>query len=74
VVWAFDILPGNDPITGRQLTREEISDSMETQWTNGFLTAPKPFPVKLSLRSEKHGEVINREIQQAEEIFKDYED
>jgi hypothetical protein len=74
LIWAFDILPGNDPITGRQLTHEEVNDSMETQWTNGFLTAPKPFPVKLSLRSEKHGEVINREIKQAQEIFRDYED
>lgn len=75
LVWAFDIKPGLDATTGRQLSKEEINDSVETQWTNGFLTAPKPFPVTLQVRSEEHQAVIDSECKKAQvEVFPEYDD
>ncbi|OGM48636.1 hypothetical protein ABOM_002069 [Aspergillus bombycis] len=74
LVWAFDITPGADPATGRQLSHQEIDDNVGRAWTNGFLIAPKPFPLSLSLRSEKHGEVIEREHEEANETLVKYTD
>ena len=74
IVWAFNIVPGKDPETGRQLCSEEIRDSVETEWTNGFLTAPKPFPVQLNVRSAEHQQTIDRECSEGQELFKGYED
>ncbi|KAJ5613423.1 hypothetical protein N7510_006617 [Penicillium lagena] len=74
VIWAFDIRAGRDTRTGLHLNAEDIDDDIRTKWTDGFLTAPKPFPVTLSLRSKDHGTVIYRELQEAQDIFETYED
>ncbi|KAH7394687.1 cytochrome P450 [Pyrenochaeta sp. MPI-SDFR-AT-0127] len=74
LVWAFNITPGIDPVSGAQLSKEQVSDSIETAWTNGVLTAPKPFPVTLSVRSKKHQETIHRENEEAHQVFQEYED
>ena len=74
VVWAFDLSPGNNPETGKKLSTEEVDSSIETAWTNGFLTAPKPFPVIISPRSPQHSAVIKQECEKAGEIFREYGD
>ena len=74
LVWTFDMLPGKDPTTGKQLSKDEIDDSMATAWTNGFLTAPKEFPLSLVVRSPEHEQVIKRECSEAQQVFKNYED
>lgn len=75
LVWAFNITAGKDAKTGRQLSKEEVNDSVESQWTNGFLTAPKPFPVTFQLRSEMHRAIIEKECKEAQaSVFQEYGD
>ncbi|KAH8801444.1 cytochrome P450 [Xylogone sp. PMI_703] len=74
LVWAFYITPGNDTRTGASLSSEDVRDSVETEWTNGFLIAPKPFPITLKVRSAQHQQIIDRECIEAQEVFKGYED
>ncbi|CAG7977580.1 unnamed protein product [Penicillium salamii] len=74
ILWAFDIRAGIDPSTGHQLQGEEVNVDIGTQWTDGFLIAPKPFPIVMLLRSEKHREVLNRDLDEAQKIFQSYED
>ncbi|UPL02882.1 hypothetical protein LCI18_013816 [Fusarium solani-melongenae] len=74
LVWTFNMLPGEDHTIGKQLSLSEIDDSMATAWTNGFLTAPKKFPLALAARSHGHEQVIKRECLEAQEVFKNYED
>lgn len=73
LVWAFSITPGTHPTTGLRLAAEDIDDAVETQWTNGFLTAPKPFPVAIEIRSAAHQAVVDRECREAQAIFREYE-
>jgi hypothetical protein len=73
LVWAFSITPGTHPTTGARLAVEDIDDAVETQWTNGFLTAPKPFPVKIEIRSAAHQAVVDRECREAQAVFRQYE-
>jgi hypothetical protein len=74
LVWAFSITPGVHSDTGARLAAEEIDDAVETQWTNGFLTAPKPFPVAIEIRSAAHQAVVDRECREAQEgVFRGYE-
>jgi hypothetical protein len=52
---------------------EDVNVDIATQWTDGFLIAPKPFPIRLSVRSEKHREVLDQELKEAQTIFDCYE-
>lgn len=74
LVWAFDIGPGTNLGTGRPISSNEIDVDIETQWTDGFLIAPKPFPISLKVRSEKHREVLKQDMDQAQKIFSRYGD
>jgi hypothetical protein len=74
IIWAFDIGPGIDQATGRELRVEDVNVDIATQWTDGFLIAPKPFPIRLSIRSERHREVLDRELESAKTVFDCYED
>ncbi|OGM45138.1 hypothetical protein ABOM_006660 [Aspergillus bombycis] len=69
IIWAFDIRPGKDPITGLDLTPDDISVDIEKQWTNGILVAPKPFPVSLTVRSDIHRTIIQEELRRSHEAF-----
>ena len=68
LVWAFDLSPGNG------LSEEDIDSSIETAWTNGFLTAPKPFPLVITPRSPQHAAVIKQECESVGEVFREYGD
>jgi len=67
LVWAFDMTPGQDPVTGATLSVADTDDSIETAWTDGILTPPKPFPCDFDVRSAAHLGTINRECKLATE-------
>jgi len=74
-VWAFDITPGKDPVTGATLSVADIDDPIETAWSDGILTSPKPFPYDFRVRSAAHLKTINRERKlAAENVFVHYQD
>jgi hypothetical protein len=52
---------------------EDVNVDIATQWTDGFFIAPKPFPIRLMVRSERHREVLERELEGAQKIFDCYE-
>ena len=56
------------------MSMEDIDSSIETAWTNGFLTAPKPFPLVISPRSSQRSTVIKQECESAGEVFREYGD
>ncbi|KAL2787809.1 cytochrome P450 [Aspergillus keveii] len=64
LVWLFNILPGSEG--GGDL-------SVETGYTDGFLIAPKKFPVRFVPRSDSHVETIQKELQQCQALFSRYE-
>ncbi|KAJ0417337.1 cytochrome P450 [Aspergillus carlsbadensis] len=70
---AFNISPGIDQATGRLMRVEDVNVDIATQWTDGFLIAPKPFPIRLSLRSGEHRAVLDRELEAAQAVFDCYE-
>jgi hypothetical protein len=74
IIWAFDIGPGIDQATGRQMRVEDVNVDIATQWTDGFLIAPKPSPIRLVVRSERHREVLQRELEGAQKVFDGYDD
>ncbi|KIX07465.1 uncharacterized protein Z518_02118 [Rhinocladiella mackenziei CBS 650.93] len=64
LVWAFDIAPG--PGT--------IGDSVDVNYTGGFLVAPKKFPLHLKPRSQPHIDIIEMEYVGADEYLHQFED
>jgi hypothetical protein len=62
IVWAFNI---DGPVN--------LDISIENAYTKGFLIAPKPFSVDFSVRSEEHKRIIEKELEEAREIFALYE-
>ncbi|GAM35220.1 hypothetical protein TCE0_017r03386 [Talaromyces pinophilus] len=71
LVWAFEFLPGKNPVTGEPLSKDAIDTSVVTAWTDGFLTAPIKFPLQIAVRSSNHAEVITRESNTSGEAFDD---
>lgn len=64
LVWAFDMIPG--PGT--------IDDNVATNYTGGFLMAPRKFPLRLVPRSPAHIEIIQKEYVAADEYLRQFED
>lgn len=64
LVWLFNILPGS--AGGGDL-------AVETGYTDGFLIAPKKFPVQFIPRSDAHVKTIKEELQQCQALFSRYE-
>ena len=65
MVWLFDI---------RHASPTPVDVSMSTAFSDGFLVAPKNFPVHFLPRSEQHVRVIRSELKNVREIFVRYED
>ena len=63
LTWGFNMLSGASP----------VNVDIHTAYSDGFLTAPKQFPVTFSPRSEKHREVVMKEIEQAKKILAKYQ-
>ncbi|KAF3480833.1 cytochrome P450 2D18 [Arthroderma uncinatum] len=69
ILWAFDITPKHDA-HGHPIP---INADPATGYTDGFLRCAKPFPVQISIRSERRWETINAEFAQAEKVFSRYD-
>jgi cytochrome P450 family 619 len=65
LTWAFDIKP--DPDNPPLLDEREM-------YGDGFVGEPGPFPAILTIRSNKHKEVLERENARAQEFLRAYGD
>lgn len=63
IAWAFDLSPG----TGA------VDDDINTAYHDGFLIAPKKFPILITPRSDIHKAVITNEFQRIESFWEKYE-
>jgi hypothetical protein len=64
MAWAFNLSPG----TG------DVNIDIDTAYTNGFLIAPKKFPIMFTPRSQKHRDVICREYEDVKPFFERYKE
>ena len=64
IVWAFDLLPGHGP----------VDDDINTAYHDGFLIAPKKFPMVITPRSDRHKEVIMSEYHSIQKFWEKYEE
>ncbi|KAH6648012.1 cytochrome P450 [Truncatella angustata] len=64
IAWAFDLSPGPGP----------VDDDIETAYHDGFLIAPKKFPILITPRSERRKNVIENEYRSIESFWEKYED
>ncbi|KAM0344912.1 hypothetical protein ACHAPU_007045 [Fusarium lateritium] len=64
IAWAFDLSPGS----------ETVNDDIDTAYHDGFLIAPKKFPISIKPRSEEHKKVIMDEYHSMESFWDKYED
>lgn len=66
VLWAFEFEEPIDPETGK------VKPLDPNAYTSANLVCPLPFDVRIKLRSPKHGEVIKRELANAEDFLSQY--
>ncbi len=64
IAWAFDLSPGPGA----------VDTDIETAYSDGFLIAPKIFPIVFKPRSAKHEEIIIKEYESIKPFFVKYED
>ncbi|KAI8229430.1 UDP-glucosyltransferase A1 [Colletotrichum sp. SAR 10_96] len=64
IAWGFDLSPGEG--------EGEVDVDVGTAYTDGFLIAPKKFPITIRPRSERHAAVIEEEQRRAEPFFAKY--
>ncbi|SPJ78457.1 related to O-methylsterigmatocystin oxidoreductase [Fusarium torulosum] len=64
IAWAFDLSAGSDA----------VNDDIDTAYHDGFLIAPKKFPIKITPRSRSHKEVIMQEYQSIASFWDKYDD
>ncbi|KAF9456359.1 cytochrome P450 [Collybia nuda] len=67
LVWAFNLLPSKDPITGC-----EVLPNLD-DYSTGVTATPKPTPVRIELRSEKHMQVMTHQFATVAEVLAPYE-
>ena len=58
LVWGLNFSAPLDPKTGQPIVPDVLNE--EATWSEGFVAAPKIFPVAFKTRSEKHAEIIRR--------------
>ncbi|RHZ50537.1 hypothetical protein CDV55_103176 [Aspergillus turcosus] len=66
LLWAFEFEEPIDPETGK------VKPLDPNAYTSANLVCPLPFEVRIKLRSPEHGEVIKRELANAEEFLSQY--
>lgn len=64
IVWAFDLSPGS----------EVVDVDVETAYHNGFLIAPKRFPILITPRSERHRDIIVKEYENMKPFWEKYDE
>ena len=64
MAWAFDITA--DP-------NKPPDQDIKTGFTDGFVFSAHPFTAQFTVRSPKHGEIIEREFEEAKAFFQKYD-
>ncbi|RYP80176.1 hypothetical protein DL769_002589 [Monosporascus sp. CRB-8-3] len=64
IAWAFDLSPGSGA----------VDDNIDTAYHDGFLIAPKKFPILITPRSDRHKNVIADEYHSIKSFWEKYED
>ncbi|KAK9419088.1 putative Cytochrome P450 [Seiridium unicorne] len=64
IAWAFNLSPGS----------EAVDDDIVTAYHDGFLIAPKKFPILITPRSDRHKNVIENEYDSIKSLWEKYED
>lgn len=67
LLWAFEILPGIDPATGKPVQLDP------NNYQEGLLHGPAPFKCIFKSRSEQHAKIITRELESARKFLEPYE-
>ncbi|EXJ84068.1 hypothetical protein A1O3_04735 [Capronia epimyces CBS 606.96] len=67
LLWAFDILPGLDPATGKPVKLDP------NHYVEGLLHGPAPFKCIFKPRSQTHVDIITRELAAARRFLAPYE-
>jgi hypothetical protein len=62
IVWTFDITAS-----------APVDTSIETGYNGGFLLCPKKYPAIFKVRSEKHGQIVEREYGEAEGFLRRFQ-
>jgi hypothetical protein len=63
LVWLFDISRGS----------AAVDSAVETAYTDGFLIAPKRFPVEFVPRSQERVRITRQELRDCQSVFSRYE-
>lgn len=63
LLWAFEILPGNDPATGKPVRLNP------NHYNEGLLHGPAPFKCIFKPRSQQHVDIINQELEAAQKFL-----
>ncbi|KAK4215596.1 cytochrome P450 [Rhypophila decipiens] len=68
LAWALDLAPAEG------MSPADVDDDISTAYLEGFLIAPKRFPISIKPRSEKHRAVIEAEFEKLTPTWDKYED
>lgn len=68
LAWTFDLSPGEG------MTSADVDDDIDTAYLEGFLIAPKKFPIRIVPRSERHRRVVERELEGMRSFWDQYEE
>lgn len=63
IAWAFDLSPGSGA----------LDDDINSAYHDGFLIAPKKFPILITPRSDRHRDVIEKEYHSTKPFLQKYE-
>ncbi|KAK7966406.1 uncharacterized protein PG986_000683 [Apiospora aurea] len=63
IAWGFELNPGPGP----------VNDDIATAYTDGFLIAPKKFPIEITPRSDLHRDIMAKEYMAMKPFWKKYE-
>jgi hypothetical protein len=75
ILWAFDIQPITDPVTGKPKLPNTAAfsvDGKEPGFAGGAVRVAFPFEISIKPRSGKHASVIEREYIEALPILERY--
>ena len=61
LAWGFDFLPPLDPVTGKEVPRDDISVDVKSAFTDGVSSGPKDYKCRIVPRSLKHAEIMKKD-------------
>lgn len=76
MLWAFDIQPITDPMTGKPAppnTSPFNDEEIESAFAGGAVRVAHPFKIKITPRSAKHAAVIDEEYAKVLPLLQSYE-